>query len=86
MDIIKYGVALSKAGRDKGRFFAVIEVNGEYAVIADGDLRKLENPKKKNLRHLSATKTVLDEEALRSNKQLRTALSELFPGNVRPQP
>ncbi len=46
-------VAISMAGRDKGRYFVVIEVldNG-YVKIADGSLRKVDNAKKKKLKHL----------------------------------
>jgi ribosomal protein L14E/L6E/L27E len=46
-------VAISLAGRDKGRYFVVIEVldNG-YVKVADGSLRKVDNAKKKKLKHL----------------------------------
>jgi ribosomal protein L14E/L6E/L27E len=43
----------SRAGRDKDRFFIVVSlVNEEYVLIADGDLRKISNPKKKKIKHL----------------------------------
>jgi ribosomal protein L14E/L6E/L27E len=43
----------SRAGRDKDRFFIVVSlVNEEYVLIADGDLRKINNPKKKKIKHL----------------------------------
>jgi large subunit ribosomal protein L14e len=49
-------VVRSKAGRDKGRFFLVVGVaDEEHLLIADGDLRKLEKPKKKKLKHLAVT-------------------------------
>ncbi len=49
-------VVRSKAGRDKGRLFLVVGVSGdEHLLLADGDLRKLEKPKKKKLKHLAAT-------------------------------
>jgi ribosomal protein L14E/L6E/L27E len=49
-------VVRSMAGRDKGRLFLVVGVfDEEHLMIADGDLRKLEKPKKKKLRHLAAT-------------------------------
>lgn len=46
-------VAVSLAGRDKGRYFVILEVleNG-YVKIADGSLRKVDNAKKKKLKHL----------------------------------
>ena len=49
-------VVRSKAGRDSGRLFLVVRIlDEEHLMIADGDLRKLEKPKKKKLRHLAAT-------------------------------
>ncbi len=43
----------SKAGRDKDRIFIVMNVIDEkYVQIADGDLRRIDKPKKKKIRHL----------------------------------
>ncbi len=43
----------SRAGRDKGKVFIVYEViNDAYVYVVDGDLRKLEKPKKKKVKHL----------------------------------
>ncbi len=55
-------VAYSKAGRDKGRIFVVVNVVDEdYVMLADGDLRKIENPKLKNVKHLTFTKLVAED-------------------------
>ena len=49
-------MVISKSGRDIGNAFVVIRViNERYLSISDGDLRKIENPKKKNIRHLHFT-------------------------------
>ncbi|OXT06200.1 RNA-binding protein [Thermoanaerobacterium thermosaccharolyticum] len=46
-------IVKSKAGRDKDRIFVIVGVAGEkHVFIADGDLRKIEKPKKKKLIHL----------------------------------
>ena len=46
-------VVVSKAGRDRGRRFAVIAIaDDECVFIADGDSHKTGRPKKKKLRHL----------------------------------
>ncbi|HPF53654.1 MAG TPA: KOW domain-containing RNA-binding protein [Eubacteriales bacterium] len=56
--IPKVGDAVrSKAGRDAGRVFIVTAVEGQYVWLCDGDLRKLEAPKKKKLRHISPLPT-----------------------------
>ena len=43
---------ISLAGRDQGKLFYVIETDGTYVTIADGKGRKLENPKRKKLKHV----------------------------------
>lgn len=43
----------SRAGRDKDRAFIVMNIVDEkFVLIADGDLRRIEKPKKKKIRHL----------------------------------
>lgn len=44
--------AVSLAGRDKGRAFFIVAEQGEYVLLCDGGLRKLERPKKKKRRHI----------------------------------
>lgn len=60
--IAKGQVVKSRAGRDKGRIFLVIDIiDNENVYIVDGDLRKLDNPKKKKVKHLIVYNTILDE-------------------------
>lgn len=47
------GIARSLAGRDKGEFFFVLSCTEKEVLLADGKHRKLERPKRKNLRHVS---------------------------------
>lgn len=67
----------SLAGRDKGEWFAVISCDGEYAFIANGGSRPLSRPKRKKLRHLEISKTLLREEDLATDRKLRRAIREL---------
>lgn len=61
-DITVGQVVKSRAGRDKGRIFLVLDIIDEQNVsIIDGDLRKLDNPKQKKLKHLIVYNTVLSE-------------------------
>ena len=53
----------SKAGRDIGTDFIVLKVEDGYVYVADGSVRRLENPKKKKLRHIQPSKTVSAEAA-----------------------
>lgn len=52
MELSKSDIVLSLSGRDKGKYFFVVETAGEYVLIADGRCRKLEHPKRKKRKHL----------------------------------
>ena len=67
-------IVKSKAGKDKQRFYVVVDSDGDRVYVSDGKLRKLNNPKPKNPRHLSVTSTVVDLP--RNDKQLRLLLKE----------
>jgi ribosomal protein L14E/L6E/L27E len=55
-------IVSSKAGRDKDKVFAVVGIiDDKYVLIADGDLRKIENPKKKKVKHLQKYNTINEE-------------------------
>ena len=75
MDIVKGSVVRAKAGRDKDSYFVVLDVLDKFALIADGKSRKLEKPKKKNLIHLEATKTVITQN-LETNRKIKKALCD----------
>ena len=78
-------VVYSKMGRDKGRYFAVVEVIDEsFVTIADGDLRRLANPKKKKIKHLMLKPEKLTNIAVKLesgqkifDSELRSALDSL---------
>ncbi len=73
---IKIGsVVRSKAGRDKGMLFLAVDVADGYAYVADGKLRKRENPKKKKIKHLQGTHYVTDED-FSENYRVRSILAE----------
>ncbi len=57
--ITRGSVVYSLLGHDSGRFYAVIRLEGEYAWIADGKVRKVDAPKKKKLKHLYSTGEVI---------------------------
>jgi len=55
-------VVLSRQGRDRGRYFVITEIiDDQYVKIADGDLRKVENPKKKKIKHLDTKPELISE-------------------------
>jgi large subunit ribosomal protein L14e len=69
-------VVVSKAGRDAGRRFVVVNVLDDlYVEVADGDLRRVEKPKKKKIKHLDITDETIESiaEKLRSNGRITNA-------------
>ena len=69
-------IVKSKAGRDKDRVFIICSILDEqFVFVCDGDLRKLNSPKKKKVKHLMIYNTVLTEFAdkLQGNENLDDA-------------
>ncbi len=69
-------IVKSKAGRDKGRVFAILKIlDDKYVNIIDGDLRKINKPKKKKIKHLIVYNKVLTElkEKIEKNKKFNNA-------------
>ena len=77
MDISKSDIIESLAGRDKGKFFYVIDVEENFVLIAAGKGRKLENPKRKKLKHVrrvTRTETRVAAKILNGDKVLNSEL------------
>ena len=70
-------VVKSMKGRDAGRFYVVVEVDNDRAAIADGKVRKLSNPKRKNIKHLSLTRKTLSLGNDLTDNRLKKALEIL---------
>lgn len=76
-------IVFSKAGRDSGRHFVVVAAVGSFVYICDGDLHKIDKPKKKKIKHVKSTGSIseyvaakLSEESKVTNTELRRAISE----------
>ena len=66
-------VVFSKNGRDKGKIFIVVSLEGEYVFLADGQLRPLNKPKKKKARHTQPTRTIIHELATTASTGKKSA-------------
>ncbi len=80
MEVKRGQVVRSICGRDKGTFLTVVGTDGPCVLLADGRRRPLERPKRKKSFHIAATNTVLEEQALQTNRQIRTALRPFAEG------
>ena len=77
MEIERGSLVYSIAGRDKGSLFLVLKRDGDFVYLADGKLRRCENPKKKKLKHINKTNTLInvDFENI-SNSHIRKMLKK----------
>ena len=90
MEIAKSDIVRSDAGRDRGKIFIVLAVEGEYLLLADGKGRRVEAPKRKKRRHVlfvAADERRLADKIKRSekitNSELRRTLAA-YRGEVQP--
>ena len=82
MDIAKADIIQSDAGRDKGKLFYVLGVEGEFLLLADGKSRRVEAPKRKKRRHVlfvaseetRVSEKIKGEEKI-TNSELRKTLA-----------
>lgn len=75
-DIVLGQIVHSKAGRDKYKYFIVVGIIDEdYVLVADGQLRKINRPKKKKIKHLVFHKVYDDniQEMLKENGRVTDA-------------
>ena len=71
-------VVFSRAGRDQGHYFVVVDVIDEnYVAIANGCQRKVDNPKKKKIKHLAAQKEIFEEISKKVSEKKRIFDSEV---------
>ena len=73
------------AGREQGKYFFVLETDGEYLLLADGKSRRIEAPKRKKQKHVrfiaeSAAPTC---RALTSLREAQTDRRECETGSCR---
>lgn len=82
-------LVISTAGRDKGKKFVVLKIiDQDHVLISDGDLRKVEKPKKKKLKHIKATRIIddtlkgkLNKSGIVENFEIRNFLKSLEEKN-----
>lgn len=76
MEFCKGDLVLCNAGREKDRLMCVTAFDEKYVYVCDGKERKLNNPKRKNLKHIITTDKKLSEEMFSTDRALRKALSK----------
>lgn len=69
-------MVLSKAGRDKGKYFIIVGIiDQNYVYISNGDSRGIDKPKKKKIKHIFQTNIVSQtiKESLLKNKTVNNS-------------
>lgn len=78
MEVVLGQVVYSKAGRDVGKVFVITEIiDSNYVYICDGDFRRVENPKKKKIKHLIITKDIIDTIAQKLSSDIRITNADI---------
>lgn len=77
MNLEKGMVIKSLCGRDKNKYFCVLDKQGDYVLYCNGCVRKLEKPKRKKIKHVEVTRVKLQTEILQVNKHIKKALTSL---------
>ncbi|MCC8151106.1 MAG: KOW domain-containing RNA-binding protein [Lachnospiraceae bacterium] len=74
-------MAKSKAGHDKDQVYVIIKEDREYVYLADGTYRPVENPKRKNKKHIQmihqipkVARDVLEGKAVFSDVEIKRVL------------
>jgi len=71
-------MVISTAGRDTNKYFVVIKIiDKNHIKIADGETRKIDNPKLKNIRHVRKTGYINDELSIWLNEGKRVRNEDL---------
>ena len=81
MEIDKSSLVVSKAGRDQGQLFYVIDTDEQYVYLADGKSRRLEKPKRKKRKHIEQiprTESRIAEKIRNGEKVLNSELRKEF--------
>ena len=77
--------ALSKSGHDKDSIYVIIKEEADMVYLADGRLKPLEKPKKKNKKHIQIIKKQADDTLREKllggkciyNEEIRKAIEKL---------
>ena len=78
MNVVLGQVVYSKAGRDNGKIFIITGlIDADYVYVCDGDLRRVENPKKKKVKHLVITENIINSITQKFSTDVRVTNAEV---------
>ena len=74
MDIKRRQIVFVTAGKEKGRYMVVLESDQTTVMLIDGRKRPCDRPKRKNIKHVTATNKVASEEEIAANSRVKSLL------------
>lgn len=76
--------ATSIAGHDHNNIYVIIDADDEYVYLVDGKIRKVNNPKKKKLKHVQLIKRTddtitgrINNNVALSNEDIKNAIKNI---------
>lgn len=76
--------AISKSGHDKDNLYVIVREEDEYVYVADGKIKLIDNPKKKNKKHIQIInkkaievikhESQIKSDRLTSNEEIKRAI------------
>ena len=76
MEFCKGELVICNAGREKDRLMCVVTFDEKYVYVCDGKERLLNNPKRKNPKHIVKTNKLISQDMFLTDRALRKALSK----------
>lgn len=80
-------LAYSLAGHDKGKVYFIIKEEKDNFWLVDGDMRPLENPKRKNKKHVQIIKRNISETLINDTTQndigLKSVTNEMIKRTIK---
>ncbi|NLW78826.1 MAG: RNA-binding protein [Ruminococcaceae bacterium] len=76
MEVAVGQIVTSRQGRDVTKVYMVTAIEGERVLLADGVKRTLAAPKRKNIRHIAPTTTILAAGRADTDLKLKQALAD----------
>lgn len=74
--------AASKAGHDKNQLYIILKEDKEYVYLVDGKYKTVENPKKKNKKHIQPIKHFVELAEPIRNEEIKRTIKIYKNGNM----
>lgn len=67
-------LVFSKAGHDKDTLYVILKEESDHVFLADGKTRTIENPKKKNKKHIQVINSIMNIDQKVTNEDIKRVI------------